>query len=190
MIENVIVYLFGYAGTGKYTVAKALEARAPFTLVHNHLINNPIFSVVRVDGATPMPDGVWAEVDKVRAAVLSAITHLAPKTANFIFTNELLETAEDMAVFDDIAALARTRGARLLPVRLSCADAVHAMRIDAPERAAMFKETSVANVLARKRAMPVLTPNHPNLFELDITDVTPAAAAEMIENRIKELLHD
>ena len=42
-----IVHLIGFPGVGKLTIAKEIvRQRSDFVLVDNHLINNPVFSVV------------------------------------------------------------------------------------------------------------------------------------------------
>ncbi len=46
-MKNTIMYLIGYGGTGKYTIAKEIAALTGAVVVDNHLINNPVFSVVR-----------------------------------------------------------------------------------------------------------------------------------------------
>jgi hypothetical protein len=45
-MQNTIVYLIGYAGTGKYTIAKELVLLTGAVIVDNQLINSPVFSVV------------------------------------------------------------------------------------------------------------------------------------------------
>ena len=40
-LENTIVALIGYAGTGKYTIGRELSERTGAKLIDNHLINNP-----------------------------------------------------------------------------------------------------------------------------------------------------
>ncbi|HEX6477597.1 MAG TPA: hypothetical protein VF043_02040 [Ktedonobacteraceae bacterium] len=52
-MQNTIVYLIGYAGTGKYTIAKELARLTGAVIVDNHLINNPVFSIVGASGNTP-----------------------------------------------------------------------------------------------------------------------------------------
>jgi adenylate kinase family enzyme len=49
-----IVHLIGSPGVGKLTIArKIIRQRPDFVLADNHLINNPVFSVVKADGKTP-----------------------------------------------------------------------------------------------------------------------------------------
>jgi predicted kinase len=45
-MKNTIVYLIGYAGTGKYTIAREIAGLTGAVIVDNQLINNPVFSVV------------------------------------------------------------------------------------------------------------------------------------------------
>ena len=43
-----IIYLIGYAGTGKYTIAKELE-KSGYVICDNQLINNPINALLNYD---------------------------------------------------------------------------------------------------------------------------------------------
>lgn len=85
-ITNLFVYLAGFAGTGKLTIARALAGLIGAKVVDNQWINNPIFGLIDPDGVTPLPDGVWAQTAKVREAVLETIATLAKPGTNFVFT--------------------------------------------------------------------------------------------------------
>ena len=91
-LENTIVALIGFAGTGKYTIGRELCERTGARLIHNHLINNPIFSVVNADGVTPLPAGVWDRVKEIREVVYQAIRELSPAEMSFVITTELRES--------------------------------------------------------------------------------------------------
>ena len=111
-MNGVFIYLIGFAGCGKLTIANAIQARVDCILVDNHRINNIIFSLLDPDGETRLPEKVWENVSLVRSAVFDTIRHLAQPGRNFIFTNELLEGDERARkVFLDIAELARDRKA-------------------------------------------------------------------------------
>ncbi len=43
----VLVYLIGRPGTGKLTIAQTFISNRNYLIVDNHLINNPIFSLIR-----------------------------------------------------------------------------------------------------------------------------------------------
>lgn len=77
-MNNAIIYLLGYAGCGKRTIAQAIRQRFDAVLVDNHLINNTIFSLIEADGKTPLPEGVWNHVIAVRHAALATIRDVAP----------------------------------------------------------------------------------------------------------------
>lgn len=53
MIENSIIYLIGFTGTGKLTIAKEIALKIDIRVVANHLINDPILSLIQADGKTP-----------------------------------------------------------------------------------------------------------------------------------------
>jgi predicted kinase len=59
MLKNVMVYLVGFSGTGKLTVARELALPLEARVVDNHWINNPIFGLIDNDRVTSFPTGVW-----------------------------------------------------------------------------------------------------------------------------------
>ena len=65
-MQNTIIYLIGFAGTGKYTIAKEICRLTNARLVDNHLINNPVFSLIRADGKTLLPESVWEKTWAIR----------------------------------------------------------------------------------------------------------------------------
>ena len=77
----------GFAGTGKYTVGRGLSSLTGAKLVDNHLINNPVFTVLDADGVTPLPAPVWDKVKQIRHIVYDAIRELSPPGLSFIAAN-------------------------------------------------------------------------------------------------------
>jgi shikimate kinase len=43
-LNNTILVLIGFAGTGKYTIGRVLSERTGARLIDNHLINQPILT--------------------------------------------------------------------------------------------------------------------------------------------------
>lgn len=187
-LPNTFIYLLGLPGTGKYTVAKEIAARADFRIIDNHLINNPVFTVVRVDGKTALPRAVWKHAADIGRVVFECIRTLSPPHFSFVLTNALYhDQPEDHTWFDNIVGLAKERGATFLPVRLILPDtAEHARRLTDPQREFRMKETDPA-APERYAAKEVLNPNHPHVMTLDVTNLSAAAVAEKILSRAAEL---
>lgn len=179
-MNNTIIYLLGHYGVGKLTVAKAICAASGARLLDNHLVNNVVFSLIRADGKTPLPDAIWDAVADIREVAFRTIETLAPPEFSYVLTNALQDDPEDRQWFDRVVTLAARRSARFLPVLVHCDAAAHASRIDTPERAANLKHTDIASGLARRDSVRLLPIDHPNRITLDTTHVPPAAAAAEI----------
>ena len=187
-LENTIVALIGFAGTGKYTIGRELCERTGARLIHNHLINNPIFSVVNADGVTPLPAGVWDRVKEIREVVYQAIQVLSPPEMSFVITMELRESNPlDRLAFVDLVELAAARQSRFVPIRLICGVDELCRRVSDPERVAMLKEISPE--LARKKSLEdeVLNIPHPNLRTLDVTKRSASGSVDAILDEISAI---
>ena len=193
-MKPAVYLLVGFPGTGKYTVAKALAAELTargqdVRVVDNHYVNNPVFGVIPIDGATTLPAGIWPLVGQVRDAVLTAVEEYSPPSWSFIFTNYI--TAEE-AVEDDVVAcyldrlgvLAERRGAALNVVRLTCQVDELCRRITSPERRQRLKATSPewARDVVEKYAL--FEPAAGNVLTLDVTALAPADAARTITDHV------
>src|SRR5918911_4412518 len=122
-LNNTIIYLIGIPAVGKYTVAREIGRVTGAKVVDNQLINTPVFSVIGYDGtdAFPFPQGAWAQIEKIRRAVLTVIRDFCPPDASFVFTNVLDARAPgDRACFRRVERLARKRNAGFFPVWLTC----------------------------------------------------------------------
>lgn len=180
-MKNTIVYLIGYAGTGKYTIAREIAALTGAVIVDNHLINNPVFSVVGVDGIKPLPAGVWEKIAGIRRIVLDTVAELAQPEASFIFTNELFEgQSVDRLLFEEMTILATKREALFVPVILRCEPEELYRRVASPERAKRFKLRNADWTRESIRIHSLLHVDHPNCLELDVTSFSPIEAARAI----------
>ena len=187
-LDNTMVVLIGFAGTGKYTIGRELCERTGAKLIDNHLINNPIFRVVNADGVTPLPAGVWDRVKEVRAAVYKAIRELAPSDTGFVFTMQLLESKpQDHKAFRDLERLAAARQCRFIPIRMICGVEELCRRVADPERVAMLKEISPE--LARKKFAEdaVLNVEHENQRTLDVTKRTASGSVDAILDEVSSI---
>lgn len=180
-MKNTIIYLIGHYGVGKLTIARQICAFTDARLFDNHLANNVIFSLVRADGKTPLPDAVWDMIAVIRAEAFKAMEHLTPPETSFVLTNCLIEDDPlDRPMFEQVEALAARRGNVFVPVLLRASDAAYAARIGAPDRHERLKHTDVPSALQKRQTTELLRVGHPNRLDLDTTDLPPDAAARQI----------
>lgn len=177
-----IVHLIGFPGVGKLTIAKEIvRQHADFVLVDNHLINNPVFSVVKADGKTPLPAEIWVKASQIRAIVLDTMERLAPSHLSFVMTNFAVENEEDKAECRKIEAVAAQRGGQYFPVILTCDVEENRRRIVSPERGLKLKSIDPNEPDRLHKGTPLLRfEGHPNRIHMDVTHIQPTEAAKRI----------
>jgi hypothetical protein len=187
-IENTIIHLLGAPGTGKYTIAREMAQLADLRLVDNHLINNPLFSIVRQDGKTKLPPRIWDNVAKIWEAVADTMVHISPPHFSFILTNALFDhDADDRKHMENMRRVATERKGMYVPIRLVITDvAEHVRRITAAGRNERMKETN-AEAPDRYAAREVLKTRYPEEFTLDVTRLEAAEAARRILDHVASL---
>ena len=185
-LTNTIIYLFGFAGSGKYTVAKELAKLSGAKLVDNHLINNPIFSVIEQDGMKKLPEIVWEKTWAVRKIVLGTIETVSPPEFSFIFTNQLCnEHPDDHLLFGEIETLSKKRGSLFIPVRILCEVSERTQRIVSKDRKERMKCINPAEAIDSDKQYTVFKTAHPNTLTLDVTTLTPLESAATIIHHIE-----
>jgi len=180
-LKNTIIHLNGFPGTGKYTVAKEIVKQADVRLVDNHLINNPVFSLMRLDGKTEIPESAWVNIRVIRQAVLDTMARISPAEYNFVMTNVLFDDDPgDHDIMARVMDIVRQRQSIFVPVKLVISDvAEHVKRITDPARETRMKETD-PDAPARYAQSTLLKTDHPNLLVLDVTALPPAESARAI----------
>lgn len=186
-LKNCIIYLIGYPGTGKYTVAKEIAKHASFKLVDNHLINQPVFSLIRQDGKTPLPPSVWINCKSIWRIVFDTMLNIAPPENNYVLTNYLCSDESDSTWYIEVEKMAADKSALFVPVLLTCAPEEMTRRVVAPERKEQLKLTCPERLLHYVKLKPLLKISHPNLLTLDITDISPENASQAILDHARSL---
>jgi hypothetical protein len=181
-MTNTIIYLIGFAGVGKYTIAKAICDLEPYKVVDNHYVLNPIFNLIAQDGITPLPAQVWENAMQVRLAVLATIEHLSPKDWDFVFTNELTEDSDgsNLMLYSQILKVAQSRGSCFVPVRLLCDLEEHLSRVVRPERRERMKGVDTDEARDKHANHKLFMPDHTNTLTLNVTGLAPEVAAQTI----------
>ena len=181
--DNVIHYLVGHAGVGKYTIAKEIAALTGAIVVDNHYINNPIFNLIELYRPEPLPQAVWDQVERIRAAVLETVATLSPPDWSFVFT--IADEPGELAFYADIVRVAHRRDSRFVPVHLHCETEELCRRIASPGRRERLKDVSAENARRSNRAL-ASRPPHPNALTLDVTSLAPGAAAAAIAAKARQ----
>jgi hypothetical protein len=187
-MNNVIVYLIGPPGVGKYSTGKLLAARMPAKLLDNHYWCNPIFEIIEPDGRTPLPPAVWDRTNAVLAAVLETVATLAPPDRNYVFTHAIWDDGGhplDVMIAGQILSVAERRKARALVVRLSCRARELSARIAAKERAKRQKTRDVSQA-ERLATLEPFNLNHDWIVDLDTTELRPEAVADFVMAEISK----
>ena len=188
-LKNVIVYLVGVPGVGKYTVGKLVAERLAAKLLDNHFWANPILEVVEPDGS-PLPAGVWDRANDVLSAVIETVALFGPAGRNYVFTHAVSDQGGhplDWIIAGQILWLAERRRANLLVVRLACGEEQLRQRIAAEERRGRFKTTN-ADQASSLASLPPFPINHDWLLDLDTNGLSPADTANRIQDELKARL--
>lgn len=187
-MKNVMLYLIGHFGVGKWTIAKAICAQSDARLFDNHLVNNGIFSLIRKDGSSPIPPRAWDLIMTVREQALTAMAELAPAEDSFVLTNALFEGDPlDRIVLEQVMDVAGRRGSIFVPVVLTASDEAHTARIPSQDRQERLKMTDAEGAARVRKANRLLDIAHPNRLDLDTTHLAPEAAARTIISHVESL---
>ena len=182
-MKNVHIYIIGYPGTGKYTIAKEIcESDKDFRLVDNHLVNNPVFSIIHQDGKTPLPQQVWDNVGRIWDVILDTMVNLSPKDYSFVMTNFLHKACPDDSLwFETVRDMAeKKRGSLFIPVHIHCSIEENKKRVIRPDRAMRMKCIDPDLVENWHNHDAIIDVDHPNFLELDVTDLSPQDSVRAI----------
>ena len=187
-MQNTIIYLIGFAGVGKYTIAKAIRDLEACKIVDNHYVLNPIFGLIAQDGVTPLPAQVWDSAMQVRLAVLATIEHVSPSDWNFVFTNELTEDSDgsNLMPYSQILKVAEARASHFVPVHLLCDLEEYLSRVVRSERRERMKGVDPNEARDKHANHKLFMPDHANTLTLDVTGLTPHVAAQTIIDHVLE----
>jgi hypothetical protein len=181
-MNSVILYLLGRPGVGKYTIAQEL-AKSGFIVCDNHLINNPIFTLLHHDINNRIPLAAWRAIGSIRTAVLDFMS--GQLKYNYVLTNCLYENEGDRLWYDQVESMALKRGSLFIPVILHISEEEHLKRILQPSRQARLKSIDPEYVYYKES---LITIKHEHLLELDITNLSALQAAEQIVAHLHRFL--
>lgn len=175
-----VYYLVGPPACGKRTVALELASLTGAAVIDNHLINDPVFTAIGANGRDPLPEIALRLAHRVRRVVLEA-AELAPPALSHILTNCLADIPSDHAQLASIRNLATTRGARFVPVWMTCDTAELIRRVTLPERTVRNKLRDADALRGLLGRIDWMSPPA-DAIVLDTAALTPAEAAAAIRD--------
>jgi hypothetical protein len=188
-----LIYLFGYPGVGKNTVAREMERlsagheSAALIAIQNHLISNAFRHVVarqRPEDYPALEPVVKHHTMKAWLNFLAFIDRAAPDRG-LIFTSVLYQNDPDrVEFFDFIRAWAQDRRRPFFPVRLICAAEEALRRTQSPNRSPDFKLTDAATLQKIMAENMLLRPDDENFVDLDVTTIAAREAAALILEKV------
>jgi shikimate kinase len=182
-----VIYLLGYPGVGKYTIATEIGSMTGAVVVDNQLINQPVLALLNWDGLSKLPPEIWQSAAQIREVVLKVMEDLAPRSISYVLTNALEDDPQSDALFHRIRHVAAARGSVFLPVVLTCDPAEQARRVTSTERRRRLKVSDAEQLRDYMATTAMYAPTDPNLLVLDTTHLTSTQAAEAIVRRANEL---
>lgn len=186
---KTLIYLIGFPGSGKFTIAEALCQVVDAVIVSNNLFNNIIFNVVRLP-SDEVPDELWESIFAVRENMLSILEKHYIKSKHYIFTNELIEgDSYDQRVYNSIVNLGNKMNAEILSVVLHCNREELIKRVQSEERKNEKKITDPEFLIKRIEGRKIFVPE--GALEIDTSNLSEAEVAKQIlkeVNSSKELV--
>tara|TARA_B100001750_G_scaffold246485_1_gene268983 strand:- start:2453 stop:3034 length:582 start_codon:yes stop_codon:yes gene_type:complete len=188
--QNYVLLLNGYPGVGKLTVAEELARHINgLHVIDNHMLNNPIFALVRENGTTEIPSQAWESIRNIRKIVLTALSSYASPNLNFVFTNCLAEEdQDDVNIYDQIKESAEQSQRLFIPVLLTCSLEENKKRITAENREAKMKMRDANNIAEMREDFTLVGKNHPHAAFFDTTNLSPQDTAVKVRNHIQQVL--
>lgn len=183
MRNNALIYLFGYPGVGKNTIARAIERKTSYVAIQNHLISNAFRHILahqKPAQYTEVEHLVKHHTMKAWLNFLDFIEAATPQQG-LIFTSVLYQDDPDrVEYFEFIEQWALRQQRTLIPVRLNCATDELQRRVQSNERKEALKLTDPDIVAKLVSQHSLLTPQTSDFLDIDITNLSPEDAADII----------
>jgi gluconate kinase len=174
----MIVHLNGWPGVGKKTIGAILAQRLGARFVHNHLLYDLPVAITGHDDPAR-----WPLYETIRAAAYDALAQ-RPPNERFVMTNALRRnTPRDRDTWTRLVAAATARNAPLIPIVLETETDELVRRLQSADRVGR-KLTDPARLRGYFVDNSIQKPVVAELLVLDVTSLTPDAAAARIEAHV------
>ena len=171
-----IIHINGYPGTGKLTIAKALQEICRVRVLDNHSIYNVAFALLDFGTAE-----FKHTVEAVEKVALSTITFV-PKSVPVVLTNALFADSKwGLQRWEAVKKAGATFDRPVGAVILECDLVTNLERLRTSDRDARGKLTDSQDLYAL-RCRPLIDSGIDVLLKVDVSKIAPAAAATTIHS--------
>ncbi|MBD0391190.1 AAA family ATPase [Wolbachia endosymbiont of Pentalonia nigronervosa] len=180
-MKTKLIYLIGFPGSGKLTIAEELCKIIDAVIVDNNLFNNIIFDIAD-PCTTDVPDDLWEKILIVRKDLLAILAVCYKKSKHYIFTNELVEGEKhDQEVFNSVVDFSEKTGMKILYVVLHCSKEELEKRIQLQGRHGKITDPEYVKSTEGKK---LFVPS--GALEIDNSDLSAKEVARKIVEGIEE----
>ena len=190
-VRPCAIFLNGFPGVGKLTIAKLLQQRLGARLIDNHLIADLASAIEPSRG--PAHNDVRRSL---RRAAMEAAAQ-AEGELTFVMTECLASNAGDASKLSDYMLLAQRRSIQFVFINLTCDEDENTKRLEDPERAAGAKgkltDAAVLRGLLNDHALLEprwkTTPASDVVYQqIDISAKSAADSAEAVMQALRDVL--
>lgn len=180
------IYINGYPGVGKFTVARELQRILPNSKVyHNHLFIDPIAALV--DRSSPEYNTIRTNY---RRHLLNLIaTSESERNTTCIFTDSRCNSEIGSIAVKDYEDASKRRGVPFIPIIMTCDPDENARRVVDESRGegncTKLRNTGVLRDIRQKEEMYRFGDERE--LELDVTNLSPTEAAQKIVDHIMKV---
>lgn len=182
-----LLYILGKPSIGQYTISKEL-ANFGYLICDHQLINNPIFTLLSYEGFAKLPDFAWDIITETQINIWQFLT--LELSSNYALTNILYDAKENYKFYEQIQQIALLKQACFIPIRLLISEDEHLKHTTQYSQSKRWNAITSQDIYGEK---PLISISSSNLLELDVTNLSPKEAAEIILahiNLVQTLLSD
>lgn len=181
------VYINGYPGVGKLTVARELERLLPKSKVYdNHLLIDPIAQLA--DRSSPEYDMIRTSLRRLILDVIG--TAESTRGTTWIFTDSRCTSEVGSNAVQDFVDASKKRGVPFIPVIMTCSPEENARRIVDEGRGkggrTKLRDTDVLRSIREQEVMYRF--GGESELELDMSNLSPRDAAQKIVDHISKVI--
>jgi len=187
------IYLIGFPGVGKLTVAKALKKKLEnCDILDNHLSNDCIFPFAEVDKnrIDAYSDEAWKAIGIIKNTIWDFIINHGKPNQTIILTNVLVDgyAPSEMKSFLKRKKFAEDRNSLFVPVRLICDTNELKRRVVSEERQNSEKASNTEIIdKFLGEGFTVLKSDEENELTIDNTNLQPDDVADIIIKHCEKL---